>query len=468
MAESTRCLQCTCEAIGFCDLRRLGIEYGTTLKTLEPENHQGAGYRSRHREPVHRHQPRLHPRRFPRVHPARAVALHRLRALRQRLRRGRRRRVLRLHAHRLRHARHDAARHEPQRHAVRVVRALRGDVPDRRADAEAARPREVRGRREPLHPVRDLRRRLPVRRAARRRRLRARPYRPRRADDRPDGARRRSTARPRSPTSGASATGLHRAARRGPDHRPGPAAAGAAADAHGDRAPARATGTANGHGHGTATARSPRSARAATSSRRCARSSPRSSSRCIVMGAVLGIAALMLVLSSARTGRTYCLWILAAVMIGSGLLVVTMRDIIRCGLAMIVCFVALAGIYVLMGAPLLGRRAGHRLHRRDQRADPVRDHAHPDEGRARPGWSSRPRPARRRSPRSSSRSSSRWRSRRPTGASWPARCRLAHRRPCRGSSSRQFVFPFEIVSVLLLAAVIGGVFLAKREPGGPS
>jgi formate dehydrogenase major subunit len=46
MAESTRCLQCTCEAIGFCDLRRLGIEYGTTLKTLEKGYHQGAGYRS--------------------------------------------------------------------------------------------------------------------------------------------------------------------------------------------------------------------------------------------------------------------------------------------------------------------------------------------------------------------------------------------------------------------------------------
>ena len=46
IAESTRCLQCTCEAIGFCDLRRLGIEYGTTLKTLEPGHHQGAGYRS--------------------------------------------------------------------------------------------------------------------------------------------------------------------------------------------------------------------------------------------------------------------------------------------------------------------------------------------------------------------------------------------------------------------------------------
>jgi formate dehydrogenase major subunit len=46
VAESSRCLQCTCEAIGFCDLRRLGIEYETTLPTLEPDHHQGAGYRS--------------------------------------------------------------------------------------------------------------------------------------------------------------------------------------------------------------------------------------------------------------------------------------------------------------------------------------------------------------------------------------------------------------------------------------
>ena len=46
VAESTRCLQCTCEAIGFCDLRRLGIEYGTTLRTLEPQHHAGAGFRS--------------------------------------------------------------------------------------------------------------------------------------------------------------------------------------------------------------------------------------------------------------------------------------------------------------------------------------------------------------------------------------------------------------------------------------
>jgi len=29
------------------------------------------------------------------------------------------------------------------------------------------------------------------------------------------------------------------------------------------------------------------------------------------------------------------------------------------------------------------------------------------------------------------------------------------------------LLPFEVIGVLLLAAVIGGVFLAKREPGGP-
>ena len=40
------------------------------------------------------------------------------------------------------------------------------------------------------------------------------------------------------------------------------------------------------------------------------------------------------------------------VKIGSALLVVTMRDIIRCGLAMVVCFGALAGLYVLLCWPL--------------------------------------------------------------------------------------------------------------------
>src|ERR687891_2257224 len=73
----------------------------------------------------------------------------------------------------------------------------------------------------------------------------------------------------------------------------------------------------------------------------------------LVMGVVLGIAALMLV-ALRQDWEDALLWLLAAVMLGAGLLVVTMRDIIRCGLAMIVCFLALAGIYVLMGLPLLG------------------------------------------------------------------------------------------------------------------
>lgn len=44
---------------------------------------------------------------------------------------------------------------------------------------------------------------------------------------------------------------------------------------------------------------------------------------------------------------------LATLMLVSGIAVVSMRDIIRCGLAMIVCFLALAGIYVVLGAPMV-------------------------------------------------------------------------------------------------------------------
>ncbi len=44
--------------------------------------------------------------------------------------------------------------------------------------------------------------------------------------------------------------------------------------------------------------------------------------------------------------------IFAAAMIGTALLVVTMKDIIRCGLAMMASFAALAGIYVLLGSAL--------------------------------------------------------------------------------------------------------------------
>ena len=143
-----------------------------------------------------------------------------------------------------------------------------------------------------------------------------------------------------------------------------------------------------------------------------------------------------------------------------------MRDIIRCGLAMIVCFGALAGIYVLMGATLIGAAQVIVYIGGDQRPDPVRDHAHPDEGRPDPARLPDAGGARRRSRRSSSPCSSPWRSPRPTGAAHGA-----HRVSANDVSHllfKDYVLPFEIVSVLLLAAVIGGVFLAKREPGGPS
>jgi NADH-quinone oxidoreductase subunit J len=185
----------------------------------------------------------------------------------------------------------------------------------------------------------------------------------------------------------------------------------------------------------------------------------------IVMSAVLGIAVLMLLLLG-QDWADALFWVLAAVMIGAGFLVVTMRDIIRCGLAMIVCFLALAGIYVLIGAPLLGaaqvivyigaisvlilfaimltqtKDAPSRLVFQTQ-AVPAAIAAVIVAmlialAVAATDW-----------------------------GELPQRVRLATSAMSRVLFDR-FTFPFEIVSVLLLAAVIGGVFLAKREPGGPS
>lgn len=45
--------------------------------------------------------------------------------------------------------------------------------------------------------------------------------------------------------------------------------------------------------------------------------------------------------------------VFAAVMLGGGLLVVVLRGIIRAGLAMMVSFAGLAGLYVVLGAPLI-------------------------------------------------------------------------------------------------------------------
>jgi len=159
--------------------------------------------------------------------------------------------------------------------------------------------------------------------------------------------------------------------------------------------------------------------------------------------------------------------LLAGTMLASGLAVVVMRDIIRCGLAMMVCFGALAGIYVMAGAPLVGAaqvlvyigaisvlvlfaimltqtKAAPRILAFQTQAVPAAIAAvvllvvvllavgsttwggGPDRGDT------------------------------DTNA-------------VAGALFGPFVLPFEVVGVLLLAAVIGGVFLAKRErPAGRS
>jgi NAD(P)H-quinone oxidoreductase subunit 6 len=154
---------------------------------------------------------------------------------------------------------------------------------------------------------------------------------------------------------------------------------------------------------------------------------------------------------------------LATLMLASAFAVVSMRDIIRCGLAMIVCFLALAGIYVTLGAPMVAaaqvivyigaisvlilfaimltadKRGTARLTFQTQAAPAaiaaiivfvlVGTAAYGTD------WGAVTSPIR------------------------IATDVLAH------FLFQNYVLAFEAVSVLLLAAVVGGVFLAKREGG---
>jgi NADH-quinone oxidoreductase subunit J len=157
--------------------------------------------------------------------------------------------------------------------------------------------------------------------------------------------------------------------------------------------------------------------------------------------------------------------VLAATMLGTGILVVTMRDIIRCGLAMMACFGALSGLYVLAGAPLVAAAEVlvyigaisvlilFAIMLTQTKAAPTRlvfqTQAVPAAIAAvilaivialavgATDW-----------------------------ASVGARAAAASADIARTLFSG-YVLPFEVVSVLLLAAVIGGVFLAKQEPGEP-
>jgi NADH-quinone oxidoreductase subunit J len=154
--------------------------------------------------------------------------------------------------------------------------------------------------------------------------------------------------------------------------------------------------------------------------------------------------------------------VLAIMLIGSALLVVTMRDIIRCGLAMIASFASLAGIYVLLGNPLIAatqvlvyigaisililfaimltqtKNAPARLVFQTQ------------------AWVGAVAAVAIAAIIAFAVLTTTWPS---TGAvTWTATADIAT------MLFGEYVLPFEVVSVLLTAAVVGGVLLARREP----
>ncbi|HEX9044285.1 MAG TPA: NADH-quinone oxidoreductase subunit J [Candidatus Limnocylindrales bacterium] len=154
----------------------------------------------------------------------------------------------------------------------------------------------------------------------------------------------------------------------------------------------------------------------------------------------------------------------AAILLGSGLLVVTMRDLIRCGVALIVCFAALAGIYVLIGAPLVGAAEVlvyigaitvlilFAIMLTQSKAAPVRL-----------VFQTQAVPAAIASVilaivLALAVSATDW-------SALAARVAAATNDVAKVLFDR-YVLQFEVVSVLLLAAVIGGVFLARRDEGG--
>jgi len=151
----------------------------------------------------------------------------------------------------------------------------------------------------------------------------------------------------------------------------------------------------------------------------------------------------------------------ATLMLVAGIAVVTMRDIIRCGLAMIVCFIALAGIYVQLGAPLVA--AAQVIVYIGAISVLVLFAIMLTQTKSG-------------SSRLTFQTQARWAGVAAVilflfiflgvvGTSWPDVTTRMHvvTETLAAVLFHDYVLPFEVVSVLLLAAVIGGVFLAKRE-----
>ena len=72
-----------------------------------------------------------------------------------------------------------------------------------------------------------------------------------------------------------------------------------------------------------------------------------------VAGAIITTPALLVLILLGGSFDDALVASLGTLMLVAGIAVVSMRDIIRCGLAMMVCFLALAGLYVTLGAPMV-------------------------------------------------------------------------------------------------------------------
>ncbi|HEY3165175.1 MAG TPA: NADH-quinone oxidoreductase subunit J [Candidatus Limnocylindrales bacterium] len=158
--------------------------------------------------------------------------------------------------------------------------------------------------------------------------------------------------------------------------------------------------------------------------------------------------------------------LLAGTMLASALAVVLMRDIIRCGLAMMVCFGALAGIYVMAGAPLVG--AAQVLIYIGAISVLILFAIMLTQSKTAPGRLAFQTQA---VPAAIAAvvlllvillavGSTAW-------GGGPERGDTDTTAVATGLFS-DFVLPFEVVGVLLLAAVIGGVFLAKKDRATPT
>jgi NADH:ubiquinone oxidoreductase subunit 6 (subunit J) len=182
-----------------------------------------------------------------------------------------------------------------------------------------------------------------------------------------------------------------------------------------------------------------------------------------VAGAIITTPALFVLILLGGTFDDALVAGLATLMLASGIAVVTMRDIIRCGLAMIVCFLALAGLYVTLGAPMVaaaqvivytGAISVLILFAIMLTQEKV--------GSARLTFHSQAAPAA-----IASIVVAVLVAVAVAGTDWGA---VSASIPIATDALAHFLFQhyilaFEAVSILLLAAVIGGVFLAKREAG---